>query len=65
MESRPPGAPTCRLMAWSPDDWVRVVQHSPVTVIQIDQTELALENTLASEIEVEIIRKGEDHEDRQ
>jgi len=47
------------------DDWVRVVQHSPVTVIQIDQTELALENTLASEIEVEIIRKGEDYEDRQ
>jgi len=48
-----------------PDDWVRVVQHSPVTVIQIDQTELALENSLASQIEVQHIRKGEVYEDRQ
>jgi Fe2+ transport system protein FeoA len=47
-----------------PNDWVRVVQHSPVTVIQIDQTELALENSLASQIEVETIGKGEAHEDR-
>jgi Fe2+ transport system protein FeoA len=46
------------------DDWVQVVQHSPVTVIQVDQTELALENTLANEIEVRYIRKGEVHEDR-
>ena len=48
-----------------PDNWVRVVQHSPVTVIQIDQTELALENSLASEIEVQNIHEGEAHEDRQ
>jgi len=48
-----------------PDDWVRVVQHSPVTVIQVDQTELALENSLAREIEVEIIHEGDAYEDRQ
>jgi Fe2+ transport system protein FeoA len=48
-----------------PNDWVWVMQHSPVTVIQIDQTELALENSLASEIEVQHIRKGEVYEDRQ
>lgn len=48
-----------------PDDWVWVVQHSPVTVIQIDQTELALENSLASQIEVQHIRKGDVYEDRQ
>jgi hypothetical protein len=40
-----------------------VMQHSPVTEIQIDQTELALENSLASEIEVQHIRKGEVYED--
>jgi len=46
------------------DEWVWVLQHSPVTVIQIDQTELALENSLASEIEVQNILKGEVYEDR-
>jgi len=46
-----------------PDDWVWVMQHSPVTVIQIDQTELALENSMASEIEVQHIHKGEVYED--
>jgi Fe2+ transport system protein FeoA len=48
-----------------PNDWVVVLQHSPVTVIQIDQTELALENSLANEIEVETTHKGENNEDRQ
>lgn len=46
-----------------PDDWVWVVQHSPVTVIRIEQTELALENSLASEIEVQHMQKGEVYED--
>ena len=30
-----------------------------------NRTELALENSLATEIEVETISKGEDHENRQ
>jgi Fe2+ transport system protein FeoA len=36
---------------------VRVLQHSPVTVIQVDHTELALERALADEIQVKIIGK--------
>lgn len=62
-----PSARRAHLLAYGliPNDWVRVVQHSPVTVIQIDQTELALENSLAAEIEVETIHKGEEYEDRQ
>lgn len=31
---------------------VRVVQHSPVTVVQVEQTELALESDLARQIRV-------------
>jgi Fe2+ transport system protein FeoA len=31
---------------------VRVLQHSPVTVIQIEHTELALERDLAKEIQI-------------
>jgi hypothetical protein len=34
-------------------------------VIQIDQTELALENSLAAEIQVEAIHKEDKYEDRQ
>jgi Fe2+ transport system protein FeoA len=34
---------------------VRVVQHAPVTVVQIDQTELALEGELADGIQVEAV----------
>lgn len=33
---------------------IRVRQHSPVTVIQVENTELALENEMAREIQVEI-----------
>jgi Fe2+ transport system protein FeoA len=60
-----PPARRAQLQAYGliPDDWVWVVQHSPVTVIQIDQTELALENSLASEIEVQQMCKGEVYED--
>lgn len=60
-----PPARRAHLQAYGliPDDWVWVVQHSPVTVIQIDHTELALEESLASEIEVIHIGKGEVHED--
>lgn len=32
---------------------VRVIQHSPVTVVQVDHTELALEKSLASAVQVE------------
>jgi len=33
--------------------WVRVVQHSPVTIVNLDHIELALENELASGIMVQ------------
>jgi Fe2+ transport system protein FeoA len=36
-----------------PGNLVKVLQHSPVTVIQIDHTELAMELELACEIQVE------------
>ena len=35
-----------------PGHKVRVMQHSPVTVVQIEHTELALERDLAREIQV-------------
>ena len=35
-----------------PGHKVRVVQHSPVTVVQIEHTELALERELAREIQI-------------
>jgi Fe2+ transport system protein FeoA len=34
---------------------IKVVQHSPVTVIQVEHTELALERELAREIEIEVV----------
>jgi hypothetical protein len=37
------------------NDWVTVVQHSPVTVIQLEHTELALESDLAGGIQVQQI----------
>lgn len=49
----------------SPDDWVTVLQNSPVTVIQLDNTELALENELAERIRVSQILKEDQDEDRQ
>jgi hypothetical protein len=39
------------------DDWVTVLQHSPVTVIRLEHTELALESELAIGIQVAQIRK--------
>ena len=45
--------------------WVRVVQHSPVTVVRLDNTELALETELAGEIQVQGIREGLEDEDCQ
>ena len=36
----------------TPGTWVRVVQHSPVTVIQVEQLELALEGDLARQVQV-------------
>ena len=33
---------------------VRVVQHAPVTIIQVENTELALETEMAREIQVEV-----------
>jgi Fe2+ transport system protein FeoA len=41
-----------------PGNSVRVVQHSPVTVIQVDHTELALENSLARMVQVELIESS-------
>lgn len=37
------------------NDWVTVVQHSPVTVIRLEHTELALESELAGGIQVQQI----------
>ncbi|MBE0408596.1 MAG: ferrous iron transport protein A [Anaerolineales bacterium] len=34
----------------APGYWVRVLQHSPVTVIEVEHTELALESELACEV---------------
>lgn len=53
-----PGLPPNRqdhLMAYGviPGNWVEVIQHSPVTVVQVENTELALEDELASQIEVD------------
>lgn len=36
-----------------PGYWVRVLRHSPVTLIQVEQTELALETELACEVRIE------------
>ena len=36
-----------------PGRCVKIIQHFPVTVIQVEQTELALETELAGKIEVE------------
>jgi Fe2+ transport system protein FeoA len=36
-----------------PGNMIKVLQHSPVTVVQIDHTELAMEMELACEIKVE------------
>jgi Fe2+ transport system protein FeoA len=35
-----------------PGHWLRVLQHLPVTVVQIEYTELALENDMARLIQV-------------
>jgi Fe2+ transport system protein FeoA len=34
----------------APGYWVRVLQHRPVTIIQVEHTELALETELACEV---------------
>lgn len=36
----------------APGRWVQVIQHEPVTVVQVEHSELALENDLARQIEV-------------
>lgn len=36
----------------SPGYWVQVIQHSPVTVVRIEHTELALEAGLARQVQV-------------
>jgi len=36
-----------------PGRWVRVIQHSPVTIIQVENCELALEADLARQIEMD------------
>ncbi len=37
----------------APGRLVKVIRHKPVTIIQIDNTEIALEHTLAIHIKVE------------
>lgn len=36
---------------------VKVIQHSPVTVLQVEHTELALERELAREIGIELLEE--------
>ena len=36
-----------------PGHWVRILQHSPVTIVQVEHMELALENGLARQVTVE------------
>ncbi len=40
-----------------PGHKVRVLQHSPVTIVQIEHTELALERDLAREIQITEVEK--------
>jgi Fe2+ transport system protein FeoA len=37
-----------------PGHWVEVVQHSPVTIVLVDYTELALERDMARRVAVEL-----------
>ncbi len=37
---------------------VRVVQHSPVTVVQVEHTEIAMEKSLALELQVEELKES-------
>ncbi|MGD2157163.1 MAG: ferrous iron transport protein A [Anaerolineales bacterium] len=50
-----PNARKAHLQAYGvvPGHWVRVLQHSPVTVVQIEHTELAIERDLAERIQVD------------
>jgi Fe2+ transport system protein FeoA len=45
-----------RLQAYglAPGRWVSVVQHSPVTVVQVEYTELAFEDELAKLVQMEM-----------
>jgi hypothetical protein len=36
-----------------PGYWINVIQHSPVTVVQVEQTELAFEDEIARLIVME------------
>jgi len=40
-----------------PNHWVQVVQHSPVTIVRLDNLELALESDIARGIQVQNISK--------
>ena len=42
-----------------PNHWVQVVQHSPVTIVRLDNLELALESDIARGIQVQKISKIE------
>jgi Fe2+ transport system protein FeoA len=44
-----------RLQAYglAPGHWLSVVQHSPVTVVQVEQTELAFEAEIACHVKME------------
>ncbi len=39
-----------------PGHWVRVVQHSPVMVVQVEHTEIAIEQEMALEVNVDEVR---------
>jgi Fe2+ transport system protein FeoA len=43
-----------------PGYWVEVLQHSPVTVVKIEQSEMAMENDLARMVWVAEIGPGEE-----
>jgi Fe2+ transport system protein FeoA len=41
-----------------PGHWIKVLQHSPVTVVLVEHTEVALEDDLACEVLVEDMQPG-------
>ncbi len=43
-----------RAYGLTPGSWLHVKQHKPVTVVQIDHTELALEDSLARQVSVSL-----------
>ncbi len=55
-----PPARQAHLMAYglTPDTQVRVLQHTPITIVQVDHLEIAIEHALAKGILVRAVRQN-------